>query len=319
MESDPPPLAVVIVNFNTRDLLDRCLRSVRRETLALGQDSATWVVDNASSDGSAEMVRRQHPWANLVELNHNLGYAGGCNVKLDEWSHAGDQSPALVLVLNPDTELEPGSLALLAEALSQRTDAAVAGPQLVYPDGSFQHSAFRFPGFVQTILDIFPVSRLAESALNGRYSRDLYASGRPFTVDFPLGACMLVRGSALVTVGPMDSSYFMYCEEIDWCRRFKDAGLSSLCVPRALVVHHAGASTSAVRSDMLAQLWRSRLRYFARHERPWRRALLSGTIHLGLRLRLLIDRALAATGRMSVEEQSERATAFEAVLQGANE
>jgi N-acetylglucosaminyl-diphospho-decaprenol L-rhamnosyltransferase len=293
-------LAVVIVSFNTRDLLDACLTALSADVHATEIDgqpihAATWVVDNASADGSADMVAMRHPQVHVLALDTNLGFTAANNLVLDRWvehpdvnldpsaaKFAPDRRPDFVLLLNPDTEIQPGAIAALIRALQAAPDAAVAGPRLAYGDGRFQHGAFRFPGIIQTWLDLFPVARLSESRLNGRYPRAIYERGRPFGVDFVLGACMLVRGTALGAVGPLDTGFFMYCEEIDWCRRFRAAGWRTLCVPAALVVHHAGASTRQFRGPTFTALWRSRRRYFAKHAPRGKRVIIDAIIRLGL-------------------------------------
>lgn len=314
MSTEPPDVGIVVVSHNTRDLLDRCLQSLAREIDALGGEATVWVVDNASTDGSPDLVARRHPWVSLVAEETNLGYAGGANRLLRPWAATPVGGPRLVLVMNPDTELEPGALRALSHALEAAPGAAVAGPQLIYPDGTFQHSAFRFPGLVQTALDLFPVARLTDTTWNGRYRLARYEAGVPFSVDFPLGACMLVRQKALAVVGPMDDGFHMYSEEIDWCRRFHDAGFACLCVPGARVVHHAGASTRQVRSAMLSQLWRSRLRYFSLHEQGVRRRVLVGAVPVLMRGRTWVDRAAVALGRMAPDDAAARAAAFDAAL-----
>ena len=124
----------------------------------------------------------------------------------------------------------------------------LVGPRLVYPDGTFQHSAFRFPSLGQAFLDFFLLHhRLLQSPWNGRYPRALYAAGRPFSVDHPLGACMMVRREVVEQVGSLDADYFMYCEEIDWAMRIKRAGWQIGCVPAAEVVHYAGQSARQFR------------------------------------------------------------------------
>jgi GT2 family glycosyltransferase len=314
LSTERADVGVVIVSYNTRDLLDRCLTSLGSELRRVPLSADVRVVDNASQDGSADMVQARHPDVSVRQLPENIGFAAANNTVLDEWSEDELAAPEWVLILNPDTEVRPAAIATLVDVMSAEPTAAVAGPRLEYPDGRFQHGAFRFPGFAQTVLDLFPIDRLMDTSLNGRYPRSRYERRRPFAVDFPLGACMLVRGSALADVGPMDDGFFMYCEEIDWCRRFRDAGYDVLCVPEAVVAHHAGASTGQFRGAMLAQLWRSRLRYFQKHEPPARRALLRATVRCGLRLRRLADRIDTRRGLMGADERAERAAAYNAVF-----
>jgi hypothetical protein len=309
-----PELGVVVVSYNTSELLDKCLASLESEMRELPLEAEVWVIDNASDDGSADMVRRKHPLAQVIELDENRGFAAANNVLLERWAATSGAAPRWVLALNPDTEVRPDAIAGLIGALEADAGAAIAGPRLEYPDGRLQHGAFRFPGLAQVLLDLFPVNRLTDTPLNGRYPAALYDSGRPFRVEFPLGACMLVRGSALEAVGALDDGFFMYSEEIDWSRRFSKAGYHALCVPGAVVVHHAGASTGQRRPEMLTQLWRSRLRYFEKHEPPLRRALLRSAVRAGLRLRLLADLLAVRRGRMTEAERAERAVALVSAL-----
>lgn len=330
-------LAVVVVSFNTRDLLDACLTALAADVHGTEIDgqpihATIWVVDNASSDGSAGMVAAQHPHVELLALDTNLGFTAANNLVLDRWiadpglrgepsihadpgatDPAPDPRPDWVLLLNPDTEIQPGAIAALIGALQAAPDAAVAGPRLAYGDGCFQHGAFRFPGIIQTWLDLFPVARLTDSALNGRYPRAVYERGRPFGVDFVLGACMLVRGIAMGEVGSLDAGFFMYCEEIDWCLRFRAAGWGTRCVPAALVIHHAGASTRQFRGPAFTALWRSRRRYFAKHAPRGKRAIVGAIMRLGLAARAARDRRELARGTLALSEQAERAAAYAAV------
>jgi GT2 family glycosyltransferase len=170
------------------------------------------------------------------------------------------------LLLNPDTEMQPGALSILLDTLRAKPDAAVVTSRLAYGDGSFQHSAFRFPGLAQLYIDLFPVpARWYESHLNGRYPRRLYEGGQSFQIDHPLGAAMLLRGEAIRQVGGFDEGFALYCEEIDWCARFKEAGWRSYCNPAARIVHHSAQSTSQVKAESFVKLWTARHRLHVKH------------------------------------------------------
>ena len=133
----------------------------------------------------------------------------------------------------------------MAHFLLAHPEVGGVGAQLRYPDGRFQHGAFRFPGLLQLWFDLFPPRprRLLDSRLNGRYPRAVYEGGRPFPIDFALGAALMVRGAAIAAAGLLDEGYFMYAEEVDWCWRIRRAGWPFYCVPSAVVIHHGGAST----------------------------------------------------------------------------
>ncbi|HEX8968088.1 MAG TPA: glycosyltransferase family 2 protein, partial [Chloroflexota bacterium] len=200
-----------------------------------------------------------------------LGFAAGIN----RAASVAD-GPAL-LILNSDARPRPGALDLMLDLLDRQPRAALVGPALRYPDGRRQASAFTFPGLIQIALDLYPVDRLTDSRLNGRVR-----ASTPRRIDHPLGACMLIRGTAWRDVGPLDEGYFMYMEEIDWCRRARLRGWQVWHQPLATVIHHGGSSTSQHAEAMRAQLWRSRLRYYARYYGPGYNRLVHALIRLGL-------------------------------------
>jgi N-acetylglucosaminyl-diphospho-decaprenol L-rhamnosyltransferase len=258
-----PKLTVAIVSFNTRRLLEACLSSLLAslaDTPELG--ARVVVVDNASADGSAAMVRARFPSVDLRASGQNLGFSGGNNLVLRE-----ARTPYLLL-LNPDTEVRGDAPAALVRFLDAHPRAAAVGGRLIYPDGGFQHSAFRFPTLPMSFLDFFPINhRLSDSRLNGRYPPERYA--RAFEIDHPLGAALMVRREALDQVGRLDEDYFMYAEEVDLCWRIKQAGWQIWYTPDATIAHHEGAATRQFRGEMLVHLHRSRYRFFAKHYPSW--------------------------------------------------
>jgi len=296
-------LGIVIVSWNVRDLLARALESVFADLDTSSIDARVIVVDNASHDGSVELIRSRFPRVELIALDNNLGFAGGNNVglrRLDlspaprlHFPSPGDRHKGrmaegeFVLLLNPDTEVQPGAIGTLLDAIRAQPDAAVVTSRLSYADGSFQHSAFRFPGLAQLYIDLFPVPpRLHETRLNGRYPRRRYSMERPFEIDHPLGAVMLVRAEAIRQVGLLDEEFTLYCEEIDWCARFKEAGWRNDCVPSARVIHHAGQSTAQAPVESFVRLWTARHRLHTRHPHFAPMPLARLIVHTGMRWRL---------------------------------
>lgn len=277
-------LAVIIISYNVRDLLRTCLRSLSRSLSEYGPAARVIVVENASDDGSGQMVRSDFPDVTLLEPGENLGFAGGNNYALRELGFPdGADTPEAVWLLNPDTEVQNDAPARLLQHLRKSPTTGAVGPTLRYGDGSFQHSAFAFPGLVQVLFDLFPVpARLLESRLNGRYPRDWYAGSTPFEVDMLLGAALMMRGEALCDVGLLDEDYFMYVEELDWCRRAKDAGWQIDVVPGATVIHYAGQSTRQFGEEMFRTLWQSRLRYYEKFHSPAYVALVRLLVKAGL-------------------------------------
>lgn len=288
-------LAVVVVSYNVRELLRGCLASLAAaaRNAADGFTVETIVVDNASRDGSAAMVARDFPAVQLLASTENLGFTGGNNAALrllgfplaahDDTPPAeragalgssalrSSSPPAYVLLLNPDAAVTGDALEQMVDFLAAHPSAAVCGAGLRYDDGRFQHSAFHFPGVAQTALDLFPptrlrgAQRLLDSQLNGRYPAARWAAGAPFAVDFVLGAAMMVRGAAIAQVGGLDDDFWMYCEEMDWCLRFWQAGWSVHVLPTAQIIHHEAQSSRQRRWVAQERLWRSRLRFFNKH------------------------------------------------------
>jgi len=266
-----PVLSVVIVSWNVRELLARCLSSLFADLDASHLNARVIVVDNASRDGTPDMIRAQFPRVELIARADNVGFAAGNNVGLRACGFDTDNTalrPAACLLLNPDTEVQPGAIKTLLDTLVSHPDSAIVTSRLSYGDGSFQHSAFHFPGLGQLYIDLFQVpGRFYESRLNGRYPHRLFEGNEPFEIDTPLGAVMLLRREAIEQVGIFDEGFALYCEEIDWAARFMEVGWKNLCAPAAHIIHHSGKSTSQVKVESFVKLWTSRYRLHTKHPR----------------------------------------------------
>jgi N-acetylglucosaminyl-diphospho-decaprenol L-rhamnosyltransferase len=277
--ASPPSIdvSVVIVSWNTRDLLLRCLESLKAEAARSRLYVEVFVVDNASADGSVEAVNENFPDVTVLAQSENLGFAAANNLAIDQ------ATGTALLLLNPDTEMRPGSLRTLWTTLHAGQHVGLVAPILLNPDGSLQSAGYRFPGLTQTILDIFPLHPyLMESGLNGRFDRGDGLS--PFEIDHPLGACMLVRREVIDAIGGLDNSFYMYSEEIDWCQRIKSAGWTILMAPAAEVTHYGGRSTSQVADRMQEQLHRSRAAYLRRYQSERFHRTLNTVLRAGLKL-----------------------------------
>jgi hypothetical protein len=290
-------LSIIVVSYNTRDLLRACLRSAFEGLEPSGLRGEVWVVDNASSDGSADMARAEFPLARVIANAENRGFAAANNQAIAE------SDARHVMLLNSDAEVRGDALGELVRALDARPRVGAVGARLVYADGSFQHSAFRFPGFAQILLDFFPLHhRLLDSRLNGRYPRRLYAGTQPFPVDHPLGAALMARSEAIRQVGPLDGGFFMYCEEIDWCWRMHKAGWDVLCVPAAEVMHHGAGTTRKFREEMFVALWRSRFRLYEKHRGPRYTAWVRSWVRFLMRVDGIRIRRRLARGEVAEDE-----------------
>jgi N-acetylglucosaminyl-diphospho-decaprenol L-rhamnosyltransferase len=226
---------VVVVSYNTADLLATCLRSLQAATTG-ALSVQTWVVDNASHDGSADLVARDFPAVHLQVNAHNAGFATACNAAIRQ------STSRFILLLNPDAELAPGALETLVAFLDGHPQAAWCGPRLINSDGSHQPSARRFPTVWSTA---YAMTGRALRHPSSRHTLDLHAqhgADKDMRVDWLTGACLLVRREATEQVGLMDEGYFLYFEELDWCRRLSDAGWQGWYVAGASARHHGGAS-----------------------------------------------------------------------------
>jgi GT2 family glycosyltransferase len=230
-----PAVAIAIVSYNTRSLLDECLRSLRADADAGRAD--VWVVDNASTDGSADMVEADHPWARLIRSEENLGYGPAVNVV------ARRTSTAWVAPANSDLEFTPGALATLLNAGEAHPEAGAIAPRLVLPDGSTQQSVQPFPSVGTALLT---ASRAA--SLSGRVRARMYLPGAwdpdvAQEVPWATGAFLLVRRRAWEEVGGFDEAQWMYAEDLDLGWRLAKAGWTTRYEPGAVVHHHESAAS----------------------------------------------------------------------------
>jgi GT2 family glycosyltransferase len=232
-----PDLSIVIVNWNSRDFLEKCLSSVRERGAGLRHEVI--VVDNASFDGSAELVERQFPEVRFIQSERNLGFGKANNLGVER------STGRHVLFLNPDTEIVGDALAALVAFADQRPDAGVVGPKLLNSDLSIQMESIRaFPSLANQILDShYLKSRFPRLGLWGM--RPLYeSSDTPEPVDVVSGACMMVKREVFDRVGGFSSRYFMYSEDVDLCYKVREAGWKTYFQGRAEVVHHGGKSSA---------------------------------------------------------------------------
>lgn len=252
-------LSVVIVSWNVRDLLRRCLGSV---LASRGVTLEVIVVDNASSDGSAEMVRRDFPQVRLVANSENRGFPAANNqgITLSRGRY--------VLLLNPDTEVINDALATMVAFADGERDVGVVGPQLLNPDGTVQSSRRRFPTLTTAFFESTWLQPYAPRRLLQRY----YVLDRPDDevqdVDWVTGAALMARREAIDEAGLLDEGFFMYSEELDWCRRFRDAGWRVVYLPTARIIHHVGKSSEQVLPARHIHFQTSKVRYFRKYHGP---------------------------------------------------
>jgi GT2 family glycosyltransferase len=282
-------LGIVIVNWNTRDYLKRCLETVQASTGDF--TSKVVVVDNASTDGSAEMVRGDFSGVELIASTVNGGYPYGNNLGLRALGYRGagnvaQDAPRYALLLNPDTELPPTALYDMIQYMDAHPEVGVAGPKLVLPDGSLDLACRRsFPTPMVSLYRFSGLSRLfPRNPRFGRYNMTFADPDQEIEVDSVVGAYMQVRREAIEAVGLLDESFFMYGEDLDWAYRIKKAGWKVFYHPQVMVKH---VKRAASRQSQKAQFefQRAMLIFYRKHYQantPW---LLHSLVMFGLLLK----------------------------------
>jgi len=279
-------LGIIIVNWNTRDLLQRCL-----ETVYASQGDFTYsvvVVDNASDDGSPQMVQEHFPQAILIASEENNGYPRGNNIGLRALGYHGvgdvdADAPRYALLLNPDTEVPPDSLAQMVQFMDSRPDIGVAGPKLILPDGSLDRACRR--GFPTPEVAFYHYSGLAkifpDSERFGRYNMTFASVDQELEVDSVVGAYMQIRKECVEQVGLMDETFFMYGEDLDWAFRIKQAGWK-VWYYAPVTVYHVKRAASRKSKRAQFEFWRAMLIFYRKHFRAttpiWMHTLVLGAL-----------------------------------------
>jgi GT2 family glycosyltransferase len=266
-------LSIIIVNWNTKEFLLPCVRSVLESEQ--GISSELIVVDNGSRDASANEVKMTFPFIRLAENQKNIGFAKAVN----QWLQKA--SGRYILLLNPDTQIKGGTIGRLVSFMDSHPDTGVAGAQLLNSDGSKQNSIANFPSLATELLN----KRLLRGLFPKRYPGKEKDYTEPVEVDSVIGACMVVRREAIERVGLLDEDYFLFLEETDWCYRMKRAGWKIYHVPDAEVYHFQGKSAEKEKKRARVEYFRSRYHFFKKN----RGSGLCFILVVGLMVRLLVE------------------------------
>jgi GT2 family glycosyltransferase len=305
-------ISVIVVSFNTRDLLRECLTGLTRE--CEGIRAEIFVVDNVSSDGSADMVEREFPDVKLIRSDVNLGFAAANNKAFPLCAGR------YIVLLNSDAFLHPGALRLAVSHMDAEPATGLGGARLVGRDGGWQPSARCFPSPLSDLLTLTGLSaRYPESRFFGRFDRTWADQNAAAEVDWVPGAFAIIRRDVLERVGYFDEAFFLYYEEVDLCRRILFAGYQIRYWPDVTVIHLGGESSKTVQTLQMSKsgsqlaLWRMRsaFLYYRKHhgilawymkqqEKLWHRlrAWKNGTDAKGEESRILVsllDRAWSET------------------------
>lgn len=254
-ESDRPDLSICIVSWNAREYLVQALRSIRGAGCAASIEVI--VIDNASRDGSPEMVAEQFPWVRLIANPDNAGFARANNQGITA------SRGRYVLLLNPDTIVHPCACDGLVAAMEARPEAAAVGPLVRNRDGSVQYSARTFPTLRAALFRLFTWHRAVRRYLLADWD---HRSARE--VDWASGAAICLRREAIEKVGALDEQFYMYCEDMDWCYRARQAGWSIWHDPAATIIHFRGASSDQCAARMVLAFHRSMRQFYWKHYAP---------------------------------------------------
>ncbi|MEA2253670.1 MAG: hypothetical protein QOJ21_271 [Solirubrobacteraceae bacterium] len=239
-----------VVNTEQRELLLRCLDAIAAERESLPFETEVLVLDNASADGSATAARRHPTTPKVIALSRRRGKGENDTALLQR------ARGRYALLLNEDSELRPGAVATLHDALEARPEAGAAGARLLRPDGTVQPSAWRFPTPLTAFVGALFLHRRLTVQSRGERTR---------AVDWAQSAALLVRTEAARAIDWFDPAFFVYSDEVDFCRRLRDAGWRTLYVPAARAVHHEQLSTGPIPERRIVELSRNRDRYMRKH------------------------------------------------------
>ena len=273
--TDDQPVTVVIVNYNAGSHLLQCLESVFSSTVP----TEVILCDNASTDGSGDRALAAFPGIRLIANERNLGFARAANQGLQR------ARGAFRLLLNPDCILQPDTLERTLQALAAHPQAGMAGCRILNPDGSEQRGCRR------RLPDMGNSLAKAAGRQQGSRAMDLHRSPlpkAPLPVEAISGAFMLLRAQALESVGLLDEEYFLHCEDLDWCKRFHDAGWQILFVPDAVALHHQGTCSRATPVRVSWHKHRGMARYYRKHLAHRHNPVLRGGVLAAIYLRFLL-------------------------------
>lgn len=280
-------LSIIIVSYNTREKLQKCLQSVFASRT--NYTFEVRVVDNASSDGSAEITKKDFPQAKLIENKENLGYAKANNIAIREILGEGEGSK-YILLLNSDVEVSPDTFDKMLKFMDNDSTVGIAGCKVVKPDGKLDPACRRsFPDPTNALYRLSGLSLLfSKSERFAKYNLSYLPENETLAVDSVMGAFLLARRSVVQEIGLLDEDFFMYGEDLDWCWRAKAAGFKVTYVPVTTVVHDKGSSSRKSAGKALFEFHRAMALFYDKHYRNKYNFIIHGLVKIGIWSRYLI-------------------------------
>jgi len=289
-------VSVIIVNWNVKDLLDKCLVSLHNGTVAINQPEGDKpvieiiVVDSASDDDSVAMVRDNYPAVRLLAQADNVGFTRGNNIGFRE------AQGRYLFLLNPDTEIIDDVILQMLNYMEQHPQVGIIGPHTLNTDGTHQSTRRRFPTLITGIFESTWFSSFAPQSIDTRYKMLDTDNNAILDVDWVQGSAMLVRREVYEQIGGLDEDYVMYSEEMDWCKHAKDAGWKVIYHGETFITHHGGQSSDQVAVFKQIQFHTSKLRYFRKHHGYMPYIVLRIILLLQFAWQLLIEGAKGLIG-----------------------
>lgn len=269
-------LSIVIVSYNTIDLLRNCLNSIYKNTKSIIYE--VWVIDNQSKDGSPEMVEREFPQVKLIRNSINGGFSQANNLAIRQCNSR------YVLILNPDTVVPEKTLEETVRFMDFHEEVGCIGCKVIRPDGSLDKACKRgFPTPWNSLTYLLKLDRLfPKSRLFGGYNATYIDEDEESEVDSLVGAFMMLRQEVIQRVGLLDEKFFMYGEDIDWCYRIKEAGWKNYYYPKAKIIHYKGESSRKQSTKMIGVFHKSMIIFYDKHYKNKYNFIITGLVHLGI-------------------------------------
>lgn len=276
-----PTVSVVIVNWNTRDLLNQTLKSLYKNTK--GVTFETILVDNGSTDGSMEMVRRIFPRVKTVKLPVNKGFAAANNIGFTK------AKGKYILLLNSDTIVSKSTLPVMSKFLDDHPHAGCVGCKHLNPDGSLQRSVDNFPSLLNDFLSYTELYRLSIFLPLLKKSFAWWGNHNTVTeVDWVNGACMMVKRKVIDDIGGLDEGFFIYAEELDWCFRMKEKGWKVFFTPFANLIHIGGQAMNKAASTRIILKYKGQYRFYRKHYKIYKYLILRSFVSIVMLIRIFL-------------------------------
>lgn len=276
-------LSIVIVNYNTKDLLKQTIESVINNTK--GIEYEIWVVDNSSKDGSVEMVQEEFKSVKLIASKENLGFPKGNNVAIKK------ATGRYILLLNSDTKVIGDNLQHCVSYMDQHEEIGALGCKVELPDGTLDHACKRgFPTPEASLYYFLKLNKIMKNKRKyGAYTASYLGEDEIGEVDALMGAFMMIPRTVIDKIGMLDEEFFMYGEDIDWCYRIKEAGYKIMYYPKEKIIHYKGSSSKKKKAKTTYEFHRAMILFYRKHYNDKYNIFVKILVYIGVALRMILS------------------------------